>query len=175
MTDCNSPQPPQQGTCPQPLTTQGSCVGEREEAWIFSKNMSSRDKCSPVTSCSTFYVRTYVNVLTVASFRPTIGLSISRSRRLGHGDIWDLVSGAGTMWRGSNVRWLGRNVDFLCTSGFIITPFFPYRVWYAASVYTRIWIPTHSDTARLMDMSPRWPTEGKCGFSCSAIWSSYYW
>lgn len=47
--------------------------------------------------CVIWVLKTYVSVLTVSSFRPTIGLSISRSRRLVQGDNrW--FSGAETDW-----------------------------------------------------------------------------
>lgn len=91
LRSCNSPQPPQQETCHRPPATQGTWRGKRWGVNI--------PKETEVWLCL-LSLKTYVSVLTVSSFRPTIGLSISRSRRLVQGDksTFNIISSLVSLW-----------------------------------------------------------------------------
>lgn len=115
MMECHSPQPPLQVMCHQPRAAQGTYVWKRGAVNILKPSETN-------VYLGLLSLKTYVSVLTVSSFRPTIGLSISRSRRLVQGETLCLVSGAGSMWFGKNFEWLGRNPNFWCTSWFNILP-----------------------------------------------------
>lgn len=75
----NSPQPPQQAMYRQPPAKQGTWSRTQRT----SDGATERSQKAPETNVC---VITYVSVLTVSSFRPTTGRSMSRSRRLVQGD-----------------------------------------------------------------------------------------